>query len=108
MGLAFVGVACGALRGSHPVLVFEWWPGVEEGDGRTAVLFTVGVEEELILVDAVSLEPVDAAAWALAAVGDRERFKAEFRSVQIELVTPVCATVADVARELSGGAGAAC
>jgi len=61
---------------------------------------TLGVEEELILIDRDSLEPVDAG-WVLAALDDETRFKPELRSAQLELVTPVCFTAADICRELA-------
>lgn len=61
---------------------------------------TLGLEEELILVDPGSLEPVNAVEWVLAALGGDERFKPELRAAQLELVTPVCLTVADACREL--------
>jgi glutamate---cysteine ligase / carboxylate-amine ligase len=62
---------------------------------------TVGLEEELILVDADSLLPVDAVDWVLAEVGRDARFKPEFRASQIELCTPVCLTCGDACRELT-------
>ena len=63
--------------------------------------FTVGAEEELLLIDAQTLLPAPAAEYALAlGAGDR-RLAGEFRSAQIEAITPVCVSVADVARELA-------
>src|SRR6266487_936217 len=62
---------------------------------------TLGLEEELILVDPDSLLPVDEIDWALAQVGEDGRFRAELRSCQIELRTPICLTVADGSRELA-------
>jgi carboxylate-amine ligase len=63
--------------------------------------FTVGAEEELLLVDAKSLLPAPAAEYALAlGAGDR-RLVGELRSAQVEATTPVCVSVADVARELA-------
>jgi hypothetical protein len=63
---------------------------------------TVGLEEELILVDPDSLLPVDRIDWVLEKVGGDSRFKTEFRASQLELCTPVCLTVGDLARELAG------
>ncbi len=60
---------------------------------------TIGLEEELILVDPDSLEPAPEAERMLAALDDR-RFTAELRTAQLELVMPVCLTVADLRREL--------
>src|SRR5438445_5127511 len=63
--------------------------------------FTVGLEEELILVDPDSLLPVNAIDSILAEVERDDRFKAEFRASQIELRTNVCLTVGDATRELA-------
>jgi carboxylate-amine ligase len=62
--------------------------------------FTIGVEEELMLVDAESfdLEPVIDDVLPLLE-GDT-RFARELRAAQIELITPVCVTAADACREL--------
>src|SRR3954463_6853760 len=62
--------------------------------------FTIGVEEELMLVDAgtFDLAPVVDKVMPLVA-GDR-RFSRELRSAQIEIITPVCMTAADACREL--------
>jgi carboxylate-amine ligase len=62
---------------------------------------TIGLEEELILVDPATFEPVDAIESVLATLPD-ERFQAEFRASQIEIVTPVSLTVADLWAELAG------
>ena len=61
---------------------------------------TIGLEEELILVDRDSFEPVDAIESVLAALPD-ERFQAEFRASQVEIVTPVFVTVAGPLRTSS-------
>ena len=59
---------------------------------------TLGAEEELILVDPVTLEPVE----EIEAVLDRAgaHVQPELRAAQVELVTPVCATVTELGREL--------
>lgn len=62
---------------------------------------TIGVEEELILLDPGSLLPADEAERVLSALPFDSRFQAEFRASQLELVTPVCLTVGDARRELS-------
>ena len=62
---------------------------------------TIGLEEELILVDRETLQPVDEIESVLAELPD-ERFQAEFRASQIEIVTPVFLTVADLCAELAG------
>ena len=62
--------------------------------------FTVGVEEELMLVDPETLDLAPHVADALRLVGSDARFKQELRASQLEIVTPVCGTVADARREL--------
>jgi carboxylate-amine ligase len=63
--------------------------------------FTIGVEEELLLLHADTSRLAPIAPRALALLDDDRRFVSELRSSQIELVTPVCCTAADAARELS-------
>jgi carboxylate-amine ligase len=63
--------------------------------------FTVGAEEELLLLDADTLAPAPAAEAALRLAGGDTRLKGELRASQVEAVTPVCVSVADVARELA-------
>ncbi len=63
-------------------------------------LLTLGLEEELILVDPVSYEPVDEIELVLSSVSGA-RFEAEFRSSQVELVMPVSLSAADLGRELA-------
>lgn len=58
---------------------------------------TVGLEEELILIDPESLEPADKIDWVLAMLADDARFKPELRAAQLELVTRVCLTVPEPA-----------
>jgi carboxylate-amine ligase len=63
--------------------------------------FTIGVEEELLVVDAETLDPVPAAEQVLASLGFEFAFKPEFRAAQIELATPVCRTAAEVKQALA-------
>jgi carboxylate-amine ligase len=63
--------------------------------------FTVGVEEELLLVDARSFDLVPAVDEVLAALGGDERFAKELRPTQVETVSRVCTTAADACRELA-------
>ncbi len=63
-------------------------------------LLTLGLEEELILVDPDSFEPADEIEHVLSTVSGA-RFEAEFRASQVELVMPVSLTAADLGRELS-------
>jgi glutamate---cysteine ligase / carboxylate-amine ligase len=62
--------------------------------------FTVGVEEELMIVEPDSLDLAPAIDDVLRLLGGDRRFAPELRSAQIEIVTPVCATAADACREL--------
>ena len=87
-------------------------PDAMSASGRLAASFaagfssglslTLGLEEELILVDALSLLPVDAVEWVLARARGDACFTAELRACQVEARTPVCLTVADACRELAG------
>ena len=63
-------------------------------------LLTLGLEEELILVDPVSFEPADEIELVLSTVSGA-RFEAEFRASQVELVMPVSLSAGDLGRELS-------
>ena len=56
--------------------------------------YTVGVEEELMLVAADTLDLAPAIEPVLAELGADPRFRQELRAAQIEIVTPVCASAA--------------
>jgi carboxylate-amine ligase len=58
--------------------------------------WTVGIEEELFIVDAATLEPRPAPGRML----DGTRLKAELHAAVVELATGVCASVHDARREL--------
>ncbi len=58
---------------------------------------TVGIEEELFVVDAATLEPSPPPPGML----DGERLKAELHAAVVELNTTVCASVSDAAGELA-------
>lgn len=62
---------------------------------------TVGVEEEVILLDPATFLPSDSVEEVLSRLDGDPRFKPELRCAQLELVTPPVSTVADVARELA-------
>lgn len=64
---------------------------------------TVGVEEELMLVDPETFELVPAAGEVLARMDRDPRFVEELRPSQIEIVTRVCLTAHDACRELAAG-----
>lgn len=65
---------------------------------------TIGAEEEFVLLDPLTLTPVDRAAEAIAALGGRRAdggaVTPEFFPSQLEYATRVCRTAADVAGAL--------
>jgi glutamate---cysteine ligase / carboxylate-amine ligase len=61
---------------------------------------TVGAEEELMLVDETSFDLVPAGSEALESLRHDRRFSEELGAAQLEIVTRVCMTAADVRREL--------
>jgi carboxylate-amine ligase len=65
-----------------------------------AAPLTVGIEEELMLLDAETLELAPRAPELLRALAGDPRFKLELPAAQLELVTPPSRTVADAARAL--------
>jgi carboxylate-amine ligase len=65
-----------------------------------ALPYTLGVEEELMLLDPGTFELAPAIDGTLQLIGHDRRFAPELRAAQIEIVTPVCATVSDACREL--------
>lgn len=67
--------------------------------------FTVGAEEELLLLDPDTGAPRSVADLALALFGGDPRLEGELRASQIEIVSPVCVAVPDVSRELSSVRG---
>ena len=66
--------------------------------------YTVGFEEETILLDPATLLPVNEVDGALVRLED-DRFTCELRSAQLEVVTPACVTVWDACRELRAARG---
>lgn len=86
------------VQGYRAPLLDERWLRLKfDGMGS----FTVGVEDELILVDPVTLEPLPAIDLALDACEGDPRVSCEFRAAMVECITPVCVSVADIARELA-------
>lgn len=67
---------------------------------RNEIPFTVGVEEEVMVVERDSLELAPAAGEILAALPRDGQFRPELHAAQLELVTRVAATAADARREL--------
>ena len=66
---------------------------------------TIGLEEELMLLDPVTLDLTPEAPAALGLVVDDERFKLELPAAQIEVVTRPCTSVAEAARALAAARG---
>jgi carboxylate-amine ligase len=64
--------------------------------------FTVGVEEELMLLEPGTLALAPVAGAVVAATGGDPRFRQELPAAQVEIVTPVCATAGAIGRELLG------
>ncbi len=64
--------------------------------------FTLGIEEEYILVDLKSFEPANVPPGMLDACKERlgGRVSPEFKTCQIEVGTGICATIADARAEL--------
>lgn len=80
------------------------WVAARYANGfRNGIDLTVGLEEELLLVDPKWFLPVDEIDAVLELAGDPDRFRAELRASQLEIVSPVCLAVPDAARELARG-----
>ena len=62
---------------------------------------TVGVEEELLIVSPQTLDLVPENRALLEALAGDERFHPELRASQLEIVTPVCGSAAEVASVLA-------
>ena len=62
---------------------------------------TVGLEEELMLLDGETLDLAPRAREVVGALGDDPRFKLEMPAAQLEIVTAPHATVRDAAAELA-------
>ncbi|HET6864615.1 MAG TPA: YbdK family carboxylate-amine ligase [Solirubrobacteraceae bacterium] len=65
-----------------------------------AVPYTIGIEDELMVLDPDTLELTPRAPEVLSRVGDDPRFKLELPSAQLEIVVEPAATVAEAARAL--------
>jgi len=64
--------------------------------------YSLGVEEELPLVDRSGREPRSEADRVIAsAAPTRGRLTSEIFAAQVELVTPICRTISDAARSLA-------
>lgn len=78
---------------------------VPAADDPTPSDLTLGVEEEIMLV-ATSSSEIAPIGPALVGSMDGCRILPELRAAQVELVTPVCSTVADLEREVVAGRAA--
>lgn len=63
--------------------------------------FTVGIEDEVLVLDPQTLELAPRASEVLEIAGDDSRFKLELPASQLEIVTPPCATVPEAVGALS-------
>jgi carboxylate-amine ligase len=61
---------------------------------------TVGIEEELMLLDPETLDLSPRASAVLGAVAGDRRFKGELPAAQLELITDPCETVGEAARQV--------
>ncbi len=68
--------------------------------------FTVGLEEELMLLDPKTLDLAPRASEVLEALGGDPRFKLEMPAAQLEIVTAPHPTVREAASELAGSRAA--
>ena len=75
-------------------------PGHRFGAGRD---FSLGVEEELFLVDRVSGAPINASAAVLERLGPTDgTVERELHACQVELITDICTTAGEAAGTLGG------
>jgi carboxylate-amine ligase len=75
--------------------------GLRAAFDASALSLTVGAEEELMLVTADGAHLVAGIEDTLVRAGGDDRFRAEFRAAQIELVTRPSLSAADIGRELA-------
>jgi carboxylate-amine ligase len=64
---------------------------------------TVGIEEEVMLLEPADLDLAHRATEVLAATGGDPRFKLELTAAQLEIVTPPCASVPEAIRHVADG-----
>jgi carboxylate-amine ligase len=65
--------------------------------------FTLGVEEELMLLDPVTLDLSPAAARLIAATGGDTRYHEELPASQVELTSPICQDASEIREALLEG-----
>jgi carboxylate-amine ligase len=66
---------------------------------------TIGVEEELMLLDPGTLDLLPAAARVHAEVGERVSLRGELPAAQVEAASPVCDSIDEAARALAAARG---
>jgi carboxylate-amine ligase len=64
---------------------------------------TIGLEEEVMLLDPETLDLLPCAPQALERLGGDPRFKAELPAAQLEIITPPCSTPSQALAALAGG-----
>jgi glutamate---cysteine ligase / carboxylate-amine ligase len=69
----------------------------------SAKAFTIGIEEELMLLDPLTFDLAPRARELLARTGHDERFKLELPAAQLELLTPPRSRVGDAIADLRAG-----
>ena len=79
-----------------PALTEEAWRSLFEA----RVDHTIGVEEELMLLDSETLDLLPEAERAVEAVSDVARVRTELPASQVEIVTPVAATIAEASEHV--------
>ena len=84
---------------------------LDETDALRAIFdapapLTVGIEEEVMLLDAETRDLAPRAEEVLAAAGGDQRFKLELPAAQLELVSQPCPTVREAAGQLLDGRAA--
>src|SRR5215217_6568191 len=62
---------------------------------------TVGVEEELMLLDPETLDLLPAAPRVAEELGDRVSLRPELPAAQVETASPICASIAEAAEALA-------
>src|SRR3954453_10083764 len=67
---------------------------------------TIGVEEELMLLDAGTLDLLPDADRVAAEIGDRVSLRPELPAAQVETASPVCASITQAADALAGARSA--
>jgi glutamate---cysteine ligase / carboxylate-amine ligase len=83
-----------------PVVTDDAGAGVREAFEHGRPL-TVGVEEELLLVDPATYDLAPVGDDIVAELGDRSRFRNELSAAQIEILTPVCTSSAEAAQAIA-------